>query len=391
MRRLWMLIVLIPFMSISKEVAPSQVGAAQTEQYTFLLEGKRIGLVVNQTSRVKDQHLVDYLVSRKLNVSTIFAVEHGFRGDHDAGAKVSSTVDQKTGIKIQSIYGKNKKPTKEVMSELDVVIFDIQDVGVRFYTYINSMFYMMQAAAQNNVDFIVLDRPNPHLSVVDGPMLDPRFSSFVGLLPVPLVHGMTVAEIAQMAVGEGWLDKIDNNANIKHTLNLTVVQVNNYQRIDSYTLPVLPSPNLPNQQAINLYPSLCFFEATPISIGRGTDFPFQVVGYNKTSLGDFRFTPRSIKGAASNPKLKGEALSGMDLRNIELDGLDLTIFYDWFKLFEQNDLEFFERASFMDKLAGTDQIRKDMLAGKTLKQIALPWQSDLKHFKKQRQPYLLYP
>ncbi|NVK26159.1 MAG: DUF1343 domain-containing protein [Gammaproteobacteria bacterium] len=393
--KLWLSFVLLATMlftqySFGKQVLPTQVGAEQTEQYLTLLKGKRIGLVVNQTSRVNEQHIVDFLVSKKQNIATIFAVEHGFRGDHDAGAKVSSSVDAKTGIKIHSIYGKNKKPSSEVMNELDVIIFDIQDVGVRFYTYINSMFYMMQAAAQNNVPFIVLDRPNPHLSVVDGPMLNPEFSSFVGLLPVPLVHGMTVGELAQMIQGEGWLNSIDNADQIKHKLTLTVVPVKDYQRNDSYVLPVLPSPNLPNQQAINLYPSLCFFEATPISIGRGTDFPFQVVGHNEAYIGEFAFTPRSIIGAASNPKLKGIALKGLDLRSVQLNGFDMSIFYDWFKLFEKSELEFFSRSGFMDKLAGTDQIRLDMLAGKTLEQIKQPWQNDLKQFKKQRAPYLIY-
>lgn len=384
------LIVLLSGTTVAKDISPTQVGAAQSHLYLPLLKDKRIGLVVNQTSTVDDIHLVDYLISKEINVKSIFAVEHGFRGDHDAGAKVLSSLDEKTGVPIHSIYGKNKKPSAELMSELDVIVFDIQDVGVRFYTYINSMFYMMQSAAENNVAFVVLDRPNPHISVVDGPMLDPKFRSFVGLLPIPMVHGMTVGELALMANGENWLQHIENSNQKPMSLNLTVIPVKQYQRNDNYTLPILPSPNLPNQQAINLYPSLCFFEATPISIGRGTDFPFQVIGHNEASIGTFTFTPRSIQGAASNPKLKGTTLTGSDLRNVNTKGLDLSYFYDWFSLFKKQQKVFFERADFMDKLAGTDQLRLDMLAGKSLKQIQQKWQKPLTEFKRTRQPYLLY-
>lgn len=384
------LIVLLSGTTAAKDILPTQVGAAQSHLYLPLLKDKRIGLVVNQTSTVNDIHLVDYLISKEINVKSIFAVEHGFRGDHDAGAKVSSSLDEKTGVPIHSIYGKNKKPSAELMSELDVIVFDIQDVGVRFYTYINSMFYMMQSAAENNVAFVVLDRPNPHISVIDGPMLEPKFRSFVGLLPIPMVHGMTVGELALMANGENWLQHIDNPSQKPMSLNLTVIPVKQYQRNDNYRLPILPSPNLPNQQAINLYPSLCFFEATPISIGRGTDFPFQVIGHNEASIGTFTFTPRSIQGAASNPKLKGITLTGSDLRNVNTKGLDLSYFYDWFSLFEKQQKVFFERADFMDKLAGTDQVRLDMLAGKSLKQIQQKWQKPLTEFKITRQPYLLY-
>ena len=375
----------------AKEIMPSQVGAEQTQLYFPKLKNKRIGLVVNQTSRAKQQHLVDLLVSNNFEVKKIFAPEHGFRGDHDAGAHINSGKDSKTGIDIVSIYGKHKKPSAQHLADLDVIVFDIQDVGVRFYTYISSMFYVMQAAAQHNVEMIVLDRPNPNIAFVDGPMLNPKFRSFVGLLPVPIMHGMTVGELAQMTLHEGWLDTIENPKKVKHNLKLEVISVNNYARQDSYTLPVLPSPNLPNQQAIALYPSLCLFEATPVSVGRGTDFPFQVLGHNQHFVGDFTFSPRSIPGVSTYPKLEGKKLTGVDLRRSKLQGFDLSHFYQWFTVFNTQQTDFFSNAQFLDKLAGTDQIRLDMLNGKSLDQIKQAWQQDLQAFKQQRQRYLLYP
>ncbi|WP_206483030.1 DUF1343 domain-containing protein [Thalassotalea sp. G2M2-11] len=384
------LLLWLPLLS-AKNIAPSQVGAEQVQRYLPRLINKKVGLVVNQSSRAKGKHLVDLLHENNITISKIFAPEHGFRGKKDAGEVFNSSKDEQTGIDIVSIYGKNKKPSTKVLTELDVIIFDIQDVGVRFYTYINSMFYMMQAAAQHDIEFIVLDRPNPNIAYVDGPMLDDKFRSFVGLLPIPLIHGMTVGELAKMIVGEGWLDTIENPNNIKHKLNLQVVKVLDYSRADHYDLPVLPSPNLPNSTAIRLYPSLCFFEATPVSVGRGTDFPFQVLGHDTLAIGDFEFTPRSIVGAASNPKLKGKKLTGMDLRASQISGFDLSLFYQWYQLFAQHDNEFFQRAQFLDKLAGTDQIRLDMLAGKSLAAITAKWQNGLAAFNAQRQPYLLYP
>lgn len=384
-------LLFLPLLVGAKAISPTQVGAEQTALYFPQLKNKKIGLVVNQTSRAKDQHLVDVLVAQQFDVEVIFAPEHGFRGDHDAGAKIESGKDAKTGIKIHSIYGKNKKPSNEVMTNLDVVIFDIQDVGVRFYTYISSMFYMMQAAAENDVKFIVLDRPNPNIAFIDGPMLNPKFRSFVGLLPVPILHGMTVGELALMANSENWLNTIENPSNKKHNLDLTVIPVQQYSRTDTYVLPVKPSPNLPNAKSIELYPSLCFFEATPISIGRGTDLPFQVIGHNQLSLGDFEFTPRSIPGAASNPKLKGLLAKGQNLTTSKVQGFDLSLFYDWFQLFSKNELAFFKYPKFMDKLAGTDQIRLGLLNGKTIEQLQQEWQADLTKFKQARKPYLLYP
>lgn len=359
------------------------VGAVQYQQYLPQLEGKRVGLVVNQTSQVDGIHIVDLLRDKGVNVTKIFAPEHGFRGDHDAGAHVKSTVDAKTGIDVVSIYGSNKKPNAAVLSELDVIIFDIQDVGVRFYTYISSMHYMMEAAAQNNLEFIVLDRPNPNIAYVDGPVLDLKFQSFVGMHEIPVLHGMTVGELAKMIKGEAWIDQAQ-------ALNLTVVPVAHYSRDMTYSLPVQPSPNLPNDQSIALYPSLCFFEATPITIGRGTDFPFQVIGYSPTPLGEFSFTPRAIKGASMNPKFKGVAVQGLDLRDSAIKGLDLRLFISAYKTLSQNEQTFFERADFMDKLAGTDKLRLAIEAGQSEQQIKQSWQQDLARFKQQRAPYLLY-
>ena len=359
------------------------VGAKQTREYIPKLRNKRVGLVVNQTSMVGNIHLVDLLIEHNISVKTIFAPEHGFRGDHDAGEKVNSSIDEKTGLPLVSIYGKNRKPSSDILASLDVIIFDIQDVGVRFYTYISSMHYMMESAADAGVDFIVLDRPNPNGAFIDGPILEPAFKSFIGMHKIPLLHGMSVGELALMMVGENWL-------NTTNKLNLHIVPLKNYTRTMVYSLPIKPSPNLPNDTAIRLYPSLGFFEATPVSIGRGTDFPFQVIGHNKISIGQFTFTPISKPGAASKPKLMGELLIGQDLRNFNVSGIDLSFIILWYKAFKEKNVEFFTRPSFMDKLSGTDKLRKAIVAGKTAQEIKLSWQQGLADFTKLRSPYLLY-
>lgn len=372
-------------LSVQADEAKSSivVGAQQYTKYLPQLKNKRVGLVVNQTSTVEQIHLVDSLREKNVNITKIFAPEHGFRGDHDAGAHVKNAVDSKTGIPLISIYGNNKKPSAEVLADVDVIIFDIQDVGVRFYTYISSMHYMMEAAAEQEVEFIVLDRPNPNIAYVDGPILEPQFKSFVGMHPIPIVHGMTVGELANMIKGEGWI----NQAAV---LELNVIPVSGYTRATSYSLPIKPSPNLPNDTAISLYPSLCFFEATPISIGRGTDFAFQVIGYSPLALGEFSFTPRAIKGAALNPKFKNQAVQGLDLRQATTKGLDLSYLISAYKQLNNNDITFFERADFMDKLAGTDKLRLAIEAGQSAQQIKQTWQAALMQFKQQRAPYLLY-
>jgi uncharacterized protein YbbC (DUF1343 family) len=359
------------------------LGAEQVTYYLPMLIGKRVGLVVNQTSQVANKHLVDMLIANHINVQAIFAPEHGFRGDHDAGEKVSSSIDTKTGIPLISIYGKNRKPSAAALANLDVIIFDIQDVGVRFYTYISSMHYMMEAAADADVSFIIFDRPNPNGAFVDGPMLEPKFTSFVGMHKIPLLHGMTMGELALMFKGEGWL-------NTTKELNLSVVSMKNYQRKMAYSLPIKPSPNLPNDVAINLYPSLGFFEATPVSIGRGTDFPFQVIGHNKITVGDFDFMPVSTPGAASTPKLMNQSLVGQDLRHSHVKGIDLSFIIKWHQAFKAKNTTFFTRASFMDKLSGSDKLRKAIVAGKTEQEIKQSWQQDLLKFKRLRKPYLLY-
>ena len=359
------------------------VGAEQPAVYLPQLQNKRVGLVVNQTSLVGQAHLVDSLLSKNINITKIFAPEHGFRGDHDAGAHVKNAIDSKTGIPLVSIYGKNKKPSAEALSNVDVIVFDIQDVGVRFYTYISSMHYMMEAAAEQGVEFIVLDRPNPNIAYIDGPVLEHEFKSFVGMHPIPVLHGMTVGELANMIKGEGWINKATD-------LKLTVIPVDRYTRKTRYSLPVKPSPNLPNDQSIALYPSLCFFEATPVSIGRGTDFAFQVIGYSPVKLGDFNFTPRAIKGAALNPKFKNTTVHGLDLRQVNAAGLNLTYLINAYATLNKHKVDFFERAGFMDKLAGTNKLRLAIEAGQSVEQIKQSWQRGLTQFKAQRAPYLLY-
>ena len=358
-----------------------EIGAERSALYLPMLKGK-VGLVVNQTSRVGQQHLLDYLLAQGVDVRMVFAPEHGFRGEADAGAHISDGVDERTGVPIVSIYGKNKKPGKDVMSQLDWVIFDIQDVGARFYTYISSMHYMMEAAAENHVRFMVLDRPNPNGNYVRGPIREDAFTSFVGMHPIPLLHGMTVGELAQMINGEGWL--------AGHVqVDLTVIPMRHYQRSQPYSLPVSPSPNLPNDSAIALYPSLCLFEPTTVSVGRGTPFPFQVVGHPQIALGPFEFTPVSGAGAAK-PKWQDTALQGIDLRQSSIHGLDLTLLVSTYQAITAKRLPFFTSESFFDKLAGTDKLRKALVAGQSAGQIEASWQQGEARFIQQRQPYLLY-
>ncbi|TKB47557.1 DUF1343 domain-containing protein [Thalassotalea mangrovi] len=375
---------LIPEPSSNK---PLTLGAERIGQYLPALADKRVGVIVNQTSRVNNQHLVDFLLDNDIDIRFIFAPEHGFRGDYDAGAKVDSSVDSKTGIDIVSIYGSQKRPDDAILQQLDVLIFDIQDVGLRFYTYISSMHYMMEAAADNQLQFWVFDRPNPNGAWIDGPILEPEFTSFVGLHPIPVLHGLTVAELAQMIVGEGWL-KTDKR------LDLKLVEMQGYHHQMPYALPVKPSPNLPNSRSVALYPSLCFFEATPISIGRGTPFPFQVIGFEKDSgahIGKFTFTPKSTPGAALYPKLQDTKLQGQDLRQSDVHGLQLSYLLEWHSTFKGKGIEFFQRPEFFDKLAGTNQLRMAIAAGKSEQQIRASWEESLTAYKQMRAKYLLYP
>ena len=364
------------------------VGAERTDLYFDQLEGKKIAVCGNQSSRVGSQHLVDTLVASGFNVVTIFCPEHGFRGDAEAGAHISSSVDAKTGIPIVSLYGKNKKPNLS-QSNIDLIIFDIQDVGCRFYTYISTLHYVMEAAAENDVEVMILDRPNPNGYFVDGLVLDTNYRSFVGMHPIPVVHGMTIGEYGRMINGEGWLDKGIH-------CKLQVVPMDNYDHNTRYVLPIAPSPNLQTPEAIYLYPSLCLFEGTPISIGRGTDIPFQVYGHPQLTTGDYYFTPRPIKGVSENPPQNGQKCRGYNLSDYATANLqgsnNFSIQYiiEAYKHFPDK-AKFFNANLFFDKLAGTNQLRKDIIAGKSEEEIRASWQPKLQKFKEIRLQYLLYP
>jgi uncharacterized protein YbbC (DUF1343 family) len=355
------------------------VGAAQLSMYIPQLSGKRVGMVVNHTSLVGNTHLVDTLLSLNVGVKKIFAPEHGFRGEADAGEHVSSGIDKKTNLPLVSLYGSNKKPTPEQLADLDVVIFDIQDVGTRFYTYISTMHYVMEACAENNKKVIVLDRPNPHGHYFDGPVLAPAFKSFVGMHPIPVVHGLTVAELANMINGQKWL------ANGVQC-DLTVVKNDNYTHHTPYILPVRPSPNLSSQQAVRLYPSLCLFEGTVVSVGRGTDYPFQLIGSPNPANGPFTFTPRSVPGAKTPPYLNQQCY-GLDLREDTLSHFSLKYVIDFYQKAANKDKYF---NSFFDKLAGNDKLRTQIKSGMTEAQIRETWKEDLAAYKNLRKQYLLY-
>jgi len=357
------------------------LGAAQVDKYLQKIEHKKIGLLVNHTSMVGDVHLVDFLLQKGISIEKIFAPEHGFRGSADAGEEVKDNVDTKTGIPVMSIYGNNKKPSAEMLDGIDVVIFDIQDVGTRFYTYISSMTYMMEACAENDIKMLVFDRPNPNGQYFDGPILDLAFKSFVGMHPIPVVHGLTVGELAQMINGEGWLE-----GNVKCALD--VISMKNYKHSDAYSLPVKPSPNLPNDQSIRLYPSLCFFEGTQLSIGRGTLFPFQVIGYPDMDFGTFSFTPKSIEGMAKHPKLEGKECFGVDLRNVEVpQKLDLGYIIEFYEKWKGSEPFF---TSYFNTLAGTEELRHQIESGMSQEEIRASWQQGLENYGKMRLKYLLY-
>lgn len=380
--------IVLTIVLLSSLVAKAQlkVGAEQTQLYLPLIKNKTVGLVVNPTSVIKQTHLVDSLKSIGVNIKAIFAPEHGFRGDAEAGAHIKSGIDSKTGLPVLSLYGSKKKPSKEDLKGVEVVLFDIQDVGARFYTYISTLHYIMEACAENNIPLIVLDRPNPNGFYVDGPVLNPKFKSFVGMHPVPVVHGMTVGEYAKMINGEGWLPD-----NLKCTL--TVIPCKNYSHSTIYNLPIKPSPNLPTPASILLYPSLCFFEGTDVSIGRGTNKPFEVVGKPDFKKGSYQFTPQPIKGVSENPKHNGKLCNGVLLTDFGESympihaSLYLTWLIDFYKE-SPNKEKFFN--SFFDKLAGTNELREQIIAGKTEQQIRNSWEPALTSYKNMRKKYLLY-
>lgn len=370
----------------SSNNASLRLGADRMEVLVPLLKNKQVGLVVNQTSVLSDgfTHLLDTLISQGIQVKKVFAPEHGFRGTNDAGEEVSNSHDLRTGIPIISIYGKNKKPSPEQLNGLDVILFDIQDVGTRFFTYISTMHYVMEACAENNKQFIVLDRPNPN-DFVDGPILEKSQRSFVGMHPIPILHGLTVGELAKMINGEGWLNCAPD------TCNLTVVKMQNWKHGDPYWLPVKPSPNLPNDQSVRLYPSLCFFEATNVSIGRGTYSPFQVIGYPDKKYGNFTFTPIALEGFDKNPLQKNKLCYGADLTEYPFEGgLTLRFFLEFYEKAGTDKAFFFSRPEWFDLLAGTKKLRWQIVKGLNEKEIKDSWKPELDKYKEMRKQYLLY-
>ena len=365
--------------------AQIKVGAESTDEYIPLLKGKKVALLSNHTGMVGDQHVLDIMLEKGVNVTTIFSPEHGFRGNADAGEHVKSSVDEKTGVPIASLYdGKKREPKKEIMDNIDVIVMDIQDVGLRYYTYYCTMVDLMNASAKYGKSFMVLDRPNPNGMYVDGPILDMKYESGVGRLPIPVVHGMTMGELAMMANGEGWLKD-------GKKVPLTVIKCKNYTHQDRYILPIAPSPNLPNMRSIYLYPSICYFEATPVSLGRGTDKPFQIYGHPNMKGYDFSFTPRSVPGAKFPPQLN-RLCHGVDLTNLTDDeiiaeGINLEYLIDAYQNLNLDD-HFFR--SFFELLIGRGDIRKMIKEGKSAAEIEATWADDVKKFKEQRRPYLLY-
>ena len=359
--------------------------ADRPELYLKLLKNKNIAVVANQTSLLADKtHLVDFLVKNNIKIKEIFAPEHGFRGNADAGEHVKNGIDTKTGLPIVSLYGDNKKPKAEQLQGVDLILFDIQDVGVRFYTYISTLSYVMEAAAENNIEVIVLDRPNPHDGYTDGPVLKEKWTSFVGLHKVPVVYGLTIGEYGKMVNGEKWLK---NGVQAKYT----IIPMLNYHKKQRYPISEKPSPNLPNDQSINLYPSLCFFEGTQVSVGRGTDFPFQVFGSPWLKNHPFKFTPKPNFGA-KDPFLNGKICYGEDLRNYPeiKEKLDLSFVINAYKNFDKKSQEFFLKNLWFDTLAGTDELRKQIISGKSEEEIRNSWKQDLQNFEKIRTKYRIY-
>ena len=359
------------------------VGAEQFSLYREQLRGKKLGVVVNQTSLVGKQHLVDFLTEQGVNITRVFSPEHGFRGTLGAGELVADELDPRTEIKLVSLYGKNKKPMPKDISQIDLFLFDIQDVGVRFYTYISTLHYIMESCAENDIPLIVLDRPNPNGDYIDGPVLNPEFKSFVGLHPIPVVHGLTVGELAKMINGEGWLDS-------KKKCQLTVVSTKNYDHSKFYSLPIKPSPNLPNDLSIRLYPSLAFFEATKVSVGRGTDWPFQVLGYPEKQMGIFKFDAKPISGSWSELNYAGKTLYGELFTTDPMKGISLEFLISWKAKFDQQEKVFINRPKFFDKLSGNDSLRNQLLVGVEQTQIKKSWSQALLEYNLLRKKYLLY-
>lgn len=362
-------------------------GADQTKLYVEYLKDKKVAITANQTSVIENTHLVDSLLSLGINITKVFALEHGFRGNIQAGEHIKNGVDVKTGIPIISLYGKNKTPNAEQLKDVDVIIFDVQDVGARFYTYISSLHYIMLGAAENYKTVMILDRPNPNGHYVAGPILKEKYKSFVGMHPVPIVHGMTIGEYAQMINGENWLGE-----NIK--CELKIIPCKNYSHNDFYEIKINPSPNLNTMAAIYMYPSLCLFEGTNVSVGRGTNKPFRIIGMPNLKIGDYKFTPKSME-SAKNPPYKDKECIGFDLTDygnmMMRNEKDLHLF--WLLGMYENTPDkngFFSKDGMFNLLAGTDELQKQIKAGKTEEEIKESWKEGLDAFKKIRKKYLLY-
>ena len=372
------IIILLLLSAFGSNAQQLVLGADRIDKILKTINNKKIAVVANQTSRVNDVHLVDTLLSLQQKIISVFSPEHGFRGIEDAGAKIDNEVDLKTGLPIISLYGKNKKPTSDQLKEIDIVVFDIQDVGARFYTYISTLHYVLEACGEDKIKVVVLDRPNPNGHYVDGPILEKEFMSFVGMHQIPIVHGMTIGEYAKMIVGEKW---------IKFDCNLEIIEMNNYNRNDFYDLQIKPSPKLPNSKSINLYPSLCLFEGTNVSVGRGTNQPFQHFGSPFLKFYSYVFQPKSGPGSKF-PKHENSTCFGKNLTKYPyLNSLNLSWLIEAYNQ-TNNKEDFFN--SFFDKLAGTEKLRTQITSGLSDQKIKESWEPGLKEFKKTRAKYLIY-
>lgn len=378
----------------SSKSASITTGAEQTEKYIAYLQGKRVGVLANPTTVIGKRHLVDSLIARGINIVKVFGPEHGFRGNASAGVDVNDEQDRATGLKVISLYGSKQKPSREDLADIDIMVFDIQDVGCRFYTYINVLGKIMEACAENGKELVILDRPNPNGYLVDGPILDMRLKSGIGMFPIPIAHGLTIAEFAQMVNGEGWLPN-------KMTCKLKIIRMAAYNHDMEYTLPVKPSPNLNTQQSIMLYPSVCLFEGTIVSQGRGTHTPFTILG-SPLLKGKYSFTfkPISIPGMSEAPLHMNEVCYGIDLQNYDIKKLrksrriNIQWMIDLYNAYPDKE-RFFDKSQSkqignIDYLAGTYDFKKQIIAGKSAKEIQASWEPQLSQYKQMRKKYLLY-
>ena len=382
MKNILILIFVLFYIQVKSENKNIKVGAENLHKYNTIISGKKIGLLVNHTSTIKNIHLIDTLFSLNMNIQKIFSPEHGFKGKIERGKSIDDYVYkyEEKSIPIISMYGKKRIPNNEDLSGIEVMIFDIQDVGARFYTYISAMHNMMEKCAELGIKFLVLDRPNPNGDYVDGPVLDTLYQSYIGMHPIPIVHGCTVGELALMIKGERWIEHHDR-------LDMKVIKVKNWNHNDEYILPIKPSPNLPNQKSIRLYPSLCLFEQTVVSIGRGTEFPFQVIGHPHYKS-DFNFTPISVS-EESKPKLENILCYGIDLRNKKYDKkLNLEYLINFYNKLKDHDTDFFDK--YFYRLAGNNILENQIKKGLSEDQIRLTWENEINDYKKIRKKYLLY-